>query len=328
MSETKNEIMIVDEESLRNKIYVIRNQQVMLDFDLAEIYGYQTSKLNEQVRNNAERFEGEDFMFQLTKEEFENLMSKNRISSWGGRRKLPHAFTEQGIYLLMTVLRGDLAIQQSRTLVRLFKSMKDYIIENQQLMIPQKDYFALTEKVASNAADIREIKEKMVTKAELSDFMKLFDSGIEHEEILILDGEPFKADVAYQKIFGKAKRRIIIVDDYIGVKTLHHLAHAKASAALTIISDNKARPPLRQAEYNDFLTENPGRSITFIQSANRAHDRYIVLDDGTKDMKVYHCGASSKDAGKKITTITRLADIDDYKITIRTLLGNPQLVLR
>ena len=97
---------------------------------------------------------------------------------------------------------------------------------------------------------------------------------------------------------------------------------------MTIISDNKARPPLRQAEYNDFLTENPGRSITFIQSANRAHDRYIVLDDGTKDMKVYHCGASNKDAGKKITTITRLTDIDNYKITIRTLLGNPQLVLR
>ena len=91
--------MIVDEESLRNKIYVIRNQQVMLDFDLAEIYGYQTSKLNEQVRNNAERFEGEDFMFQLTKEEFENLMSKNRISSWGGRRKLPHAFTESGLFV-------------------------------------------------------------------------------------------------------------------------------------------------------------------------------------------------------------------------------------
>ena len=84
------------------------------------------------------------------------------------------------------------------------------------------------------------------------------------------------------------------MDDYIGIKTLYHLAHAKANASLTIISDNKARPPLRQTEYNDFLTENPGRSITFIQSANRAHDRYIVLDEGTKDMKVYHCGASSK----------------------------------
>ena len=273
-------------------------------------------------------------MFQLTREEFDNLISKNRISSWGGRRKLPHAFTEQGIYLLMTVLRGDLAIQQSRTLVRLFKSMKDYLIENQPL-ISQKSYVALVEKVEAqsaqvqkNAENIANIQENMVSRADLSDFMKLFDSGIEHEEILILDGEPFKADVAYQKIYGKAKRKIIVVDDYIGVKTLNHLAHSKANAALTIISDNKARPPLRQTEYNDFLTENPGRNITFIQSAGRAHDRYIVLDEGTKDMKVYHCGASSKDAGKKITTITRLTDIDDYKNTIRTLLGNPLLVLR
>lgn len=75
-------------------------------------------------------------------------------------------------------------------------------------------------------------------------------------------------------------------------------------------------------------TENPARNITFLNSAGRAPDRYIVLDEGAKDMKVYHCGASSKDAGKKITTITRLADIDDYKNTIRTLLGNPLLVLK
>ena len=115
MSEKNNEIMIVDEKSLRDKIYVIRGQQVMLDFDLAEIYGYSTSAFNQQVNRNIEKFD-EDFMFRLTQQEFENLMSQNVISSWGGRRKLPHAFTEQGIYLLMTVLRGDLAIQQSRTL--------------------------------------------------------------------------------------------------------------------------------------------------------------------------------------------------------------------
>ncbi len=327
MAEAKNEIMIVDEQLLRNKIYMIRGQQVMLDFDLAEIYGYSTSAFNQQVNRNIEKFD-EDFMFRLTQTEFENLMSQNVISSWGGRRKLPNAFTEQGIYMLMTVLKGDLATIQSKTLIRLFKNMKDYIIENQQLMIPQKDYFALTEKVDSNAADIRDIKENMVSKAELSDFMKLFDSDVEHDEVLILDGEPFKADVAYQKIYEKAKRKIIIVDDYIGVKTLHHLSHAKANVGLTIISYNKARPPLRLTEYNDFLTENPGRNITFIQSVNRAHDRYIVLDEGTKDMKVYHCGASSKDAGKKITTITRITDIDDYKNTICGLLSNPTLVLR
>ena len=236
--------------------------------------------------------------------------------------------------MLMTVLKGNLAIEQSKILIRLFKSMKDYLIENQSL-ISQKSYVALVEKVEAqsaqmqkNAESIANIERNMVTKAELSDFMNLFDAGIEHDEILILDGEPFKADVAYQKIYGKAKRKIVVVDDYIGMKTLHHLAHAKANVSLTIISDNKARPPLRQTEYNDFLTENPGRNITFIQSLNRIHDRYIVMDDGTKDMKVYHCGASSKDAGKKITTITRLSDIVEYKNTIRILLGNLPLVLR
>ena len=97
----KNEIMIVDEQSLRNKIYVIRGQQVMLDYDLAEIYGYTTSAFNQQVNRNSEKFD-EDFMFRITQQEFENLMSQNVISSWGGRRKLPNAFTEQGIYMLMT----------------------------------------------------------------------------------------------------------------------------------------------------------------------------------------------------------------------------------
>ena len=81
------------------------------------------------------------------------------------------------------------------------------------------------------------------------------------------------------------------------------------------------------AEYNDFMTENPGRTITFLQSLHRVHDRYIVLDEGTKDMRVYHCGASSKDAGKRITTITELSDIDEYKATIKAMLKNPVLQL-
>ena len=158
--------------------------------------------------------------------------------------------------------------------------------------------------------------------------MKLFDQGLSNEEVLILDGMPFKADEAYQKIYRSAKSKIVIVDDYIGTKTLHHLSHSKKYVKITIISDNAARPKLSLTEYNDFITENPGRTITFLQSLHRAHDRYIVLDEGTKDMKVYHCGASSKDAGKRITTITRLSDIDDYKTTVRSMLGNPVLQLR
>ena len=139
-----NEIMIVDERSLKDKIYFVRGVLVMLDVDLAKIYGYTTKAFNQQVKRNIERFP-DDFMFRLTKEEVEeHLRSQNVTLDWGAYSKyLPYAFTEQGLYMLMTVLKGDIAIEQSKTLIRLFKSMKDYIIENQPLTIIQGDYIAL-----------------------------------------------------------------------------------------------------------------------------------------------------------------------------------------
>ena len=133
-----NEIMIVNEQLLKDKIYMIRGQQVMLDSDLAEIYEYETRYFNRQVQNNKERFRGDDFMFQITKEELENLMCKKFTSSWGGTRKLPYVFTEQGIYMLMTVLRGEFAVEQSRTLIRLFKSMKDYMTDISSSILIQR----------------------------------------------------------------------------------------------------------------------------------------------------------------------------------------------
>ena len=277
----KKEIIIVDESSLRDKIYVIRDQQVMLDYDLAEIYGYTVSAFNQQVSRNINRFP-EDFMFQLRPEEIpESIKSQNVILNEGGNRrgmhikKMPKAFTEQGIYMLMTVLKGDLAVEQSKTLIRLFKSMKDYILENQQLMITQRGYVALAERVDSHTSDIKEIKDNMVTKADLSDFMKLFDADIEHEEILILDGQPFKADLAYQKIYRKTKSSLIIIDDYISTKTLQHLLHAKATVNLTIISDNKARPKLRKSEYDDFVSEND----TFNDKSLSSNQKYLNEED-------------------------------------------------
>ena len=327
-----NEMMIVDESTLKDKIYTIRGQQVMLDYDLAEIYGYTVSAFNQQVKRNTDRF-SDDFMFELTRNEMvllsksQNVISIQTAGSKGGRSKPIKAFTEQGIYMLMTILKGNLAVEQSKTLIHLFKSMKDYLIGNQPLLT-QKNYFALVDKVEKNTQKIESMQETMVTKADLSDIMKLFDHEVSNEEILILDGMPFKADEAYQKIYRSAKSKIIMIDDYIGTKTLHHLAHSKKNVKITIISDNAARPRLSLTEYNDFITENPGRSIAFLQSMHRAHDRYIVLDEGTKYMKVYHCGASSKDAGNRITTITRIMDIDDYKVTIKMMLGNQALILR
>ena len=319
------ELMIVDEQSLRDKIYIIRGEQVMLDSDLAEIYGYETRYLNLQVKHNINRFP-EDFMFQLTKEEYESLMLKNSTSNRGGRRSLPFVFSEQGVYQLATVLKGEIAEQQSVAIMRVFRAMREYISEN-RLLLPQQELFKLSGKQALLESEVRDIKEQMITKSDLSEFMKLFDQGVRNEEVLILDGQPFKADVAYQKIYRSAKKTIIVVDDYLGVKTLQHLVHAKDNVKLTIISDNKLKL-LKLSEYNDFLTEYPKKNVDFIRTMDCAHDRYIVIDNGTASMKVYHCGASSKDAGKRITTITRIMDISDYKKTIKDLLANPPLVLK
>ena len=124
-----NKLTIINEENLKGLIYEIRGQKVMLDFDLARIYGYETKRFNEQVKNNIDKFP-EDFKFQISKQELlEILKSKKTTSSWGCTRKLPYAFTEQGIYMLMTVLRGELPVKQSLALICLFKSMKDYIVE-------------------------------------------------------------------------------------------------------------------------------------------------------------------------------------------------------
>ena len=324
-SDSSKEIQIIDHRRIEDKVYVVRGVQVMLDFELAEIYGYKTGKLNEQVKNNKERFIGDDFMFQLTRDEFQNLISKNRVSSWGGRRTMPYAFTEQGIYLLMTVLKGDLAVKQSRKLVRMFKKMKDYIEVRQPLL--DSSIKILASQTEENTRAIKRIESSMVTHDDLTDFIKLFDRGIKHEEFLIMDGEPFKADLAYQRIYRKAKKSITIVDDYIGPKTLFHLAKANKSIVKTIISDNKGIG-LRLYEYEDFIAEYPGCEVQFIKTNKRAHDRYIVLDYGTKDLKVYHCGASSKDAGLRITTIAEVKEPQGYKEAIKELLNNPELKLK
>ncbi len=135
------EVMILDDRTLQNRLYVIRGQKVMLDYDLAEIYGYTTKALNQQVKRNLEKFP-DDFMFQVELSEIVNSVRSQFVASRGnglfmgqsgGLRYLPYAFTEQRIYMLMTVLKGPLAVEQSKTLIRLFKQMKDCFIENRDM---------------------------------------------------------------------------------------------------------------------------------------------------------------------------------------------------
>lgn len=156
----KNGLVVLDEKSIRDKIYVIRGREVMIDSDLAKIYGYTTKRFNEQVQRNIGKFE-DDFMFQLNEMEFINLRSQNATSNRGGRTYLPYAFTEQGIYMLMTVLKGDKATIQSKALIRIFKKMKDYIIENNNYLVSYDDILKLSLQTNENTKGIKEIRKEM-----------------------------------------------------------------------------------------------------------------------------------------------------------------------
>lgn len=180
-----DEMMLLNHESLVKKIYIIRGQKVMLDFELAEIYGYETKNFNRQVKNNIEKFEGEDFMFRLTEEEMDDLRCKIFTSSWGGTRYLPYAFTEQGIYMLMTVLKGKFAVRQSRALVRTFKQMKDYIVENQGL-IGKREFLQLSMQITSNVVEMQDLRD---VEDQVAEVMDTLNNVVHKSELsdLILD---------------------------------------------------------------------------------------------------------------------------------------------
>ena len=312
-------LALLDESQIKDLIFEIRGQKVMLDFDLARIYGYGTSAFNQQVKRNLDRFP-QDFSFQLTKQEFESILLSHFVtSSWGGRRGLPRAFTEQGIYMLMTVLRGDLAIRQSKTLIRLFKSMKDYIVETQSLS-SANEVLSLANQVRANTEKISKIEGK------LDILMDNFIDPSTYKSFLIMDGEKVESDVAYQDIYSMASESVYVIDDYIDVKTIQLLKSCKAGVHIVLFSDNKARNSLTQSFIADFVADRPDLHIEFKKSKERFHDRYIVLDYPNKT-RLFHCGASSKDGGNKITTIMEVENPEAYSDLISDILLHEELIL-
>jgi len=334
-------IIEVTEDNVRPMFHVIRGQQVMLDIDLAKIYGYTTKTFNLQVKNNAEKFPL-DFMFQLTNQEVTNLRFKNFTSNWGGRRYNPYAFTEQGLYMLMTVLKGPIATRQSIALIRLVKQMKDFIIDNQPIL-GQREYLQLSLQTTENVRDIIEVKQSLaeidnkvaqvvnqlgevVTKSELSEIMLDFSTPAVKYGWLILNGQPVESDLAYQQIYSEAKHGIIMVDDYISLKSLSLMKSAAEDISVTIISDNVSNY-FRQFEADDIAKQFPKRQYTYKVANGVFHDRYIVLDYNTDNEKIYHCGASSKDGGNKVMTISLITETNIYHSLIDTALQNNELKL-
>lgn len=333
MEESKEKNIVIDENTIKKKVFNIRHQKVMLDFELAEIYGYSTKRFNEQVKNNAGKFD-EDFLFQLTRDEWEILRSKNSTSKSeqgsGGRRYLPYAFTEQGIYMLMTVLKGELATKQSKALIRMFKKMKDFLVENSEF-IDAKAFIQVAAQTTQNTRDIAILNNKISTLASKEDFKKVMDNFIDpnsYKHFLLMNGEKIEADLAYTTVYKSAKKSIFLIDNYIGLKTLELLRAAKDNVEIIVFSENlKNKDMLTQSILNDFRQDYPNIQLKIKNAGTMYHDRYLAIDYGTNHEAFYFCGASSKDAGNKISTISKIEEPlrDMYHGLFKGILNNADL---
>ncbi len=319
----------VTEENISNIVYNIRGQQVMLDSDLALLYGYEVKNLNQQVKRNINRFPA-DFMFRLTKDEAESVKSQFVISQdsnffmgqEGGRRTLPYAFTEQGVYMLATVLRGEVAEQQSIAIMRAFREMRHYIGQNKQF-VTRTEMDLLNAKVGviteiQNRSDDRlnALQKKINLLAEN------FVSEKEIKSFVIYKGQKFEADLAYIEIYQKAKASIYIVDDYLNAKSLQLLSQKASGVKVILFTENGKghKGFLTKSIVTDF--QNEFGSIQ-IKPNPDCHDRLIVLDYGEETEQVFHCGASSKDAGKKLCAINQILNTSLLHPVIEKLLQLP-----
>lgn len=328
------ELMTIDD--ICNRVYVIRGQQVMLDYDLAEFYGYEVKALNQQVKRNIDRFP-EDFMFQLKKEEVPREFSKSQIvtlNEKGDKRgtnikKMPYAFTEQGIYMLATVLKGQLAEQQSIFIMRAFREMRHYIKQNQQFVTPS-ELRLVTAKVSEISVQVAGIVDwKNKSEDRFDNIQRSIDALSENfvlekdfKNFVIYKGQKFEADAAYIDIYQQAKKSIYVVDNYVNTKTLQLLSQKQEGVEIVLFTENGhgKKGFLSTAVVNDFLQEYPPLRI---KPNADCHDRLIVLDYGEPTEQAYHCGASSKDAGKKLCAINIIIETSMIHPVIDKLLLAP-----
>lgn len=325
----KNELLTV--ENIQNRVYVIRGQQVMFDNDLAEIYGYEVKNLNRQVKRNIVRFP-EDFMFKLTKDELNDLRCQNVTTNTSSKsRTLPYAFTEQGVYMLATVLRGELAEQQSIFIMRAFREMRHYIKQNQQF-VTQSEIKFLASKVSDISLQIagftdwkKKIDKDLKAKQNSIDILNQnFISDKDFKNFVIYKGQKFEADLAYIDIYQQAASSIYVIDNYINIKTLQLLSQKQENVSVTLFTENRhgINGFLTSAIINDFREQYPTLTI---KPNSECHDRFIVIDYKLPTEQVFHCGASSKDAGNKVCAINKIYNNSIIHPVIENLLSQPDI---
>lgn len=300
----------ISNEEIKNLIYTIRGNQVMLDSDVAMLYHYPTKRINEAVNRNKQRFP-ENFCFQLTEEEYKSLRFKNftlnevnskdvnednslrsqiaTLDENAGRGKhrkyLPYVFTEQGIAMLSGLLRNDIAIQVSINIMNAFVEMRKFLAVNGQIF----------ERLTNVEYKLLEHDKK---------FDKVFDQ-LQHEENIkqkiFFEGQIYDAYSLIIDIIKKANKKILIIDNYIDDSVLKMITKKNKDVEVVILTSDKSN--IQKIDIQKFNKEYP---ILKVAKTNKFHDRFIVIDN--KEM--YHLGASIKDLGKKCFGINKIEDLD------------------
>lgn len=285
--------------NIESLIRIIRGQKVMVDFDLAMLYGVQNKRLNEQVKRNIKRFP-EDFMFQLTKEEWDILKSQiatakqsdnqsngilksqNATSSWGGTRKLPYAFTREGIGMLSSVLGSDTAIEMNIRIMRVFTAahqiMENNAILFQKVLHIEQHQLETDEKIEHILTKMDEQSPKLLPE-------QIFQTGC------VWDAWTYVSDLVRS-----AKQRIVLIDNFVDDRVLSMLDKRADGVTATIHSRYYEQFQTDLKKHNE---QYP--AIEFVQLPHRNHDRFLIIDD-----KVYFMGASLKDMGDGLCAITEM----------------------
>ncbi|MFU8767843.1 MAG: ORF6N domain-containing protein, partial [Candidatus Methanoperedens sp.] len=269
---------------IHSRIHTIRGVQVMLDKDLAELYGVEVKRLNEQVKRNIERFP-ESFCFQLNESEMQilksqivtsnNLKSQIATSSWGGRRTRPYVFTEQGVAMLSAVLRSETAVKVSIQIINAFVMMRRFITAN--ALIFQR-------------LDTLEIKQ-LETDKKINHVLNAIESrDIQPRQGIFFEGQIFDAYQFVSDLIRTARSTILIIDNYVDDTVLTHLIKRNKGVKVKILSKKISKQ--LALDIKKFNVQYP--EIEIIEFKN-SHDRFIIIDNTT----VYHFGASLKDLGKK-----------------------------
>jgi hypothetical protein len=282
------EITTITNIDIKSKIYTIRSTQVMLDRDLAELYGVETKVFNQAIKRNIKRFP-KDFMFQLTKDELNNWRSQfvTSNSEKMGLRRSPYAFTEQGVSMLSSILKSDIAIEISIEIIRAFVNMRQFISQNASV-------FQRLEILEQN---------QLITN---TNFDKIFKAIEEKNPIpsqgIFYNGQIFDAHNFVSDLIRNAKNSIVLIDNYIDDTTLLLLSKNQ-NVDITIHTHT-----ITKALKLDLEKYNTQYKAISLKTNKNFHDRFLIIDN----KEIYHIGASLKDLGKKVFAFSKMEDFNHH----------------